>query len=213
MTLSRSLSSAIVAAVLGAATPVLADNHADLVAAVGDNNHDKHSARIIEKMFTYKLGATCWTKVLDKKNGALGLISGHARGAQDYAELLTGDDWAAIEGQDGDKAKLAETVVGMVDAFAPKFHLTISVEGDDCEPGGRGMWLKYLGTTMSALKKYPPKSGKAFVTINVTAKAKGVKTAVSKDGTKFTITGSRDVEKPAWPDDIEKPIRAVSSKK
>ncbi|MEJ7596467.1 MAG: hypothetical protein WKG01_01050 [Kofleriaceae bacterium] len=65
---------------------------------------------------------------------------------------------------------------------------------------------------MRAHTDYPPKSGKAFIVINATTKAKGVKTEVSADGTKFTIAGSGDLETAPWPDEIIKPLKRVSTK-
>ena len=66
--------------------------------------------------------------------------------------------------------------------------------------------------TVRALKANPPKSGKAFITINVTSKAKGVTVDVGKDGSTFTITGSKDVEAVGWDGNIQKAFKRVSSK-
>ncbi|MBA3452186.1 MAG: hypothetical protein H0T42_03695 [Deltaproteobacteria bacterium] len=207
------LLSAVLVALAGTATPVLADNHADLAFEVGEYNHDKRSVRIIEKLVTLKLPEKCWPKLLDKKTSGLGSIAGKSRTISAIAKALTEEDWGAIESQSAnDKATNQKLALEKVEAFASKFHVTLNLEGDDCVATGNAMWLKYLGTTLFALEKYPPKSGKAFVTINVTAKAKGAKTEISKDGTKFTITAGRDVEKSGWPKDIENPIMRVSSK-
>ena len=74
------------------------------------------------------------------------------------------------------------------------------------------LWFRYLGASLDALSHFPPKAGKAFITINVTAQAKGVKTEISEDGSKFTITGARDVAPGVWIDDINKPFKRVSTK-
>jgi hypothetical protein len=195
---------------LAASRLAAADSQADLAVAIGEKT-SRTQQRIVEKLMTFKLGDACWTKLLERGNTGATLIASAAHDIARYAAAVTGDDWRAIENQTvNTKAKNRELAEGMVDAFAPAFHLTIAVEGDDCEASGNGLWLKYLGSVTGALEAYPPKSGKAFVTIQVKAKAKGVKTEVDKSGTKFTITGARDVEKSGWPASIDGPIKRVS---
>ena len=80
------------------------------------------------------------------------------------------------------------------------------------DASGNAMWLKYIGTTLTALDSYPPKSGNAFVRIHVDPKVKTVKTVVGKDGSTITITGAKDLEPSGWPSEIEGPLKRVSSK-
>lgn len=46
----------------------------------------------------------------------------------------------------------------------------------------------------------------------MTAKAKDVTVAATKDGAIFTITGPRDIEAASWSDKIELPFRKVARK-
>ncbi len=202
------------AAIAGTLTPIpaSADPHADLAYAVQESANPSRGW-IVGKLMTFNLAPKCWEKVNAKHSRPMELISAHASSIAKLATTWTGDDWAGILTQNANsREKNKELVEPMVDAFKSKFHVTINVEGDDCEATGNAMWLKYLGTTTTALAQFPPKSGKAFVTINVTSKAKGAKTEISKDGTTFTITAGRDIEKSGWPSDIESPIKRVSSK-
>jgi hypothetical protein len=66
--------------------------------------------------------------------------------------------------------------------------------------------------TVDSLQKYPPKANKVAITINVTEKAKGVKTVVSKDGGTFTITGAKDIEASGWPNEIANAFKRASGK-
>lgn len=91
--------------------------------------------------------------------------------------------------------------------------------GDACwtkllERGNTGAALiasaAHDGGVTGALEAYLPTSGQAFVPIQVKAKAKGVETEVDKSGTRFAITGARDVETSGWPASIDGPIKRVS---
>lgn len=200
-------------AVAAASPSVHAAPQDDLSAAVQNANHDKHSGWVIERLVTLKLGDRCWPKVLDKSKRGLGLMASAARSIQRYAKVVTGDDWSAIEGQSANSREANQAVVDkMVDAFKPKFHVTLRLEGDDCGATGNDLWIKYLGSTLGSLVKFPPKSGTAQITIDVQAKAKDVKVDVDKAGSTFTITAPRDVERSGWSDTIENALQRVSSK-
>ncbi len=149
-------------------------------------------------------GKACWAKVNDKKNRALSIATFFTRDIADYAKGVTGNDWSKIEGQSANSAEANRKLVEkMMDDFRPNLHITVTVEGDDCDASGNALWLKYWGETVRALKANPPKGGKAQITVNVTSKARGV-TAEVKDGSVFTITGSRDVEAAGWDGQIQK---------
>jgi len=211
MSLSRTL--LITAAAVLASTVAHADPKEDLAFAVQGLNHDRHSGWVIERLVTLKLGDKCWPKLTDKTQRGLGLLASDARSIQRYAKAVTGDDWFAIEGQSSNGAEANRaTVDKMVDAFKPKFHVTLDLEGDDCGVTGNDLWLKYLGSALGSLVKYPPKSGVANLTIHVKAKAKDVTVDVDKAGSAFTITAPRDVERSGWSDKIENAMLRVSAK-
>ena len=199
--------------VLGLSASAHATPIEDLAFATQEMNHDKVSGWVVERMVTLTLPEKCWAKVLDKKNMGHTLWSNFARSIQTYARNVTGDDWAKLEGQSANSKEANQAMVDkLVKDFQPKFHLTLVYDGDDCDATGNALWLKYISTTLSALNSYPPKSGKALVTIHVEPKVKAVKTEVSKDGTTFTITAPRDQEVSGWPSDVEGPIKRVSTK-
>ena len=140
-------------------------------------------------------------------------VASAAHTLAEYGSTITsgGEDWRGIESANNmDKEKGHKIVDARIGEVKPKLHITLYVEGD-CT-GSTPLWTKYLGEVARTIKAYPPKSGKAFVTINVLAKAKGVKTEVGKDGSTFTVTGARDLEASGWPKDIEMPFKRVSSK-
>lgn len=204
----------IVAAILLATTAADATPQEDLAFAVENSNHDKHSGWIVERLMTLQLGDKCFAKVLDKKTQGVSLIGANTRKIQRYAKQITGDDWSTIESQSANTKEANRDIVSkMVDEFKPKFHVTVKLEGDDCDATGNALWLKYLGGALTALDTYPPKSGKMNITINVTSKQKGVTAEVDKTGTSIVIKGSRDVEASGWSDTIEKALLRVSSKR
>lgn len=185
----------------------------DLAAAVENANHDKHSGWIVDRMMTLKLPDKCWPKLLDKSRRGLGLIASDARSIQRLAKELTGDDWHAIEGQSANTPEANRaTVEKMVDTFKARFHVTLTLEADDCAATGSELWLNYLGSALGSLVKYPPKSGAATVIIDVKPGSKDVKIDVDKAGKTFTITAPRDVEKAGWSDTIENALKRVSTK-
>jgi hypothetical protein len=98
-----------------------------------------------------------------------------------------------------------------IDAFKPQFHITINLEGDDCDAGGSALWIKYTSDALISLVKYPPKSKKMIVTINAPASAKGVKAEVGKDGSSLVVTGSGSIEAVGWSDTISNALKRVST--
>jgi len=208
------LVTAITAGLVSSSLSAHASPKEDLAFAVEGYNHDKHSGWIIERLVTLNVADKCWPKLLDKGQRGLGLIASDARSIEHYAKAVTGDDWAGIEGQSANTREANQALVDkMVDDFKPKFHVTLTLEGDDCSATGNDLWLKYLGSALGSLAKYPPKSGTAKLTIDVKAKVKDLTIAVDKAGTSFAITAPRDVERPGWSDTIEKALLRVSSKR
>jgi len=186
----------------------------DLAFAVEGYNHDKHSGWIIERLVTLNVADKCWPKLVDKSQRGLGLLASDARSIARYAKAVTGDDWAGLEGQSANTPEANRAAVDkLVDDFKPRFHVTLTLEGDDCGATGNDLWLKYLGSALGSLVKYPPSSGTAKLVIDVKAKTKALGVAVDKAGTTFTITAPRDVERAGWSDAIENALLRVSSKR
>jgi hypothetical protein len=186
----------------------------DLAFAVEGYNHDKHSGWIIERLVTLNVADRCWPKLVDKAQRGLGLLASDARSIEHYARAATGDDWAALESQSANTREANRAMVDkLVDDFQPRFHVTLTLEGDDCSATGNDLWLKYLGSALGSLAKYPPRSGTANLVIDVKAKVKDLTIAVDKAGTTFTITAPRDVERPGWSDTIENALLRVSTKR
>jgi hypothetical protein len=203
---------ALVASIISLAPPVLASPHDDLAFAVQESNHDKTSGWIIERLVTLDIGDACWAKVLDHKNGALSKLASDARYIERFAKALTGDEWSALENQGANNRDANRALVDkMITEFVPKFHLTIRLDGKDCDAGSSALWLKYASITTIALSKYPPKAGRLHVTIDVTS-AKGLRAEMNKDGSELVITGSRDIESENWSDTIEKTLKRASTK-
>ena len=203
---------ALVASIISLAPAVLASPHDDLAFAVQESNHDKTSGWIIERLVTLDIGDACWAKVLDKSTGVASKLASDARYIERFAKALTGDEWSALENQGANSREANRALVDkMITEFAPKFHLTIRLEGKDCEAASGALWLKYASATTIALSKYPPKAGRMHVTINVTG-AKGLRAEINKDGSELVVTGSRDIESVGWSDTIEKTLKRVSTK-
>ena len=203
----------IVAAILLATTAADATPQEDLAFAVQNATHDKHTGWIVERLVTVQVSDKCFANLLDKKTQGVTLFTSYARQIQRYAKEISGDDWSSIENQSSNSRDANRKIVDkMVDDFKPKFHITVKLEGDDCDATGKALWLKYIGNTLTALNKYPPKSGKMNVTIDVTSKQKGVTAEVDKTGTSIAIKGSRDIEAGGWADTIEKALLRVSTK-
>lgn len=165
------------------------------------------SAFVTARLTTFKVSPTCWKKMQDKDQNALHTASFYVGDILEYAKKQTGDDWSDIESQNKDKnVKLIEP---MVDEFAKRFMVTVSVEGDDCDTTSGALWLRYWYAIGTAVKDYPPTSGKVFVTLNVTPSVKDI-TAEVTDDSHIVITGSRDIEPKAWDEKIEKAFKRLN---
>lgn len=184
----------------------------DLAFEMRDSSGSQHLAWAFTKLTTLRVGEACWAKLLDEKANDEPLTSAMraSRRLAEYALAVTGDDWKRIEEQAGDREANRKLVEPMIDELAAKVHVTVIVEGDDCDVGFNGLWHRYWHTSLAALVKYPPASGKAFITITAAAKAKDLTVAVDKTGTKFTITAPRDIQPIDWPARIEKAFRKVA---
>lgn len=185
----------------------------DFAYAVKVATGEHTSAWALTKLHTFKVGAACRAKLPDPELGAVHAATFVTRDLTAYARKTGAEDWAAIEGQSANDPQTNRDIVARdMDAFAKRFSLTISVEGNDCDARQNALWLKYWTTIAGALDRYPPKAKKVAITLNVTAKAKAVKVATGKDGATFTITAPRDIEAAAWSDAIEKAFAKVTRK-
>jgi hypothetical protein len=207
----RTLSTAALLLAL-TATTAHAGGVDDFAAAVKDATGEVNTAWVVTKLTTFKVGPKCLAKLADKNNEAIHTATFATRDVVAYAKALTGDDWSGLESQTNRDADALRTLLEpKIDAFKARFGMTLAVDGDDCAAGSGAMWLRYWLAATTAVTKYPPPAGKAFVTINVTPKVKLVTVDVSKDGTTFTITAPRDVESDAWSDRLERPFRKLAS--
>jgi hypothetical protein len=194
------------------ALPASASPSEDLAFEVGEINHDKTSGWIVERLMTLKISDQCFAKVLDKKNSALSKIASDARSIERYAKVITGDEWSHIESQGANNKAANRAIVDKaIDDFKPKFHVTVNLEGEDCDAGGNALWLKYTGSALQSLVQYPPRSKQMTITINVTSRTKDVKAEVGKDGSTLVVTGARDVEPVGWSDTIGKALKRHST--
>jgi hypothetical protein len=129
------------------------------------------SAFVTNKLTTFKVAPACMKKMIDKDGGALHTASFYTRDILEYGKAVTGDDWSAIEDQNRDKN--VKLIAPMMEDFHNRFNVTVYVEGDDCDTDSNSLWLRYWYAVGTAVKDYPPKSGRAFITLNVTPTVKG----------------------------------------
>lgn len=200
------LSSLLVTVSIATAGP-----HQDLAFAVGETNHDKQSEWIIDRLVTYDIAGDCYAKLADKASGSLGKIASESRMIGRIAKAMTNDDWLRIESQSTNSKDSNRAVVDkMIEEFRPKFHLTVRNAGA-CEAKGNALWLNYVSSSLIAAEKYPPKSGKLDIIVEI-SDGKGFKADVNRDGTELRVVGSRDIEVSGWSDKIESALKRVSTK-
>jgi hypothetical protein len=183
----------------------------DFAFAVRESTGTYYGPWIITKFTTFKVGATCWGKLADPQGDAVRTAGYYIRSVHELGKILTGEDWDRIEGQRSDRAKDRTLVEPIMDAFAQQFHLTIAVEGDDCEVERDALWLRYWFHLGETIAKYPTLSGKLFVTLNV-ANTREVSVDVDDTGSQFTITVPRDIEPKDWQEKMDRPFRKVARK-
>jgi len=188
--------------------PALADPIADLAFDVREASSAYHREWVITKLTSFQLGKKCLAKLTDKGNDVINTANFYARDIAEYAQIVTGDDWASIENQNtGTRETNKDLVAPMVEAFRKRLSVSISVEGDDCNAKD-GLWLKYWYEIGKTLKAYPPRASSVKITLTVTTKAKDVTATVDRTGSVFSITAPRDIEVRAW--DLSKPFRKVA---
>jgi hypothetical protein len=183
----------------------------DFAFAVRERSGSYNAPWVFTKLTTFKVGKACYAK-LAEQGGALDNSPYYVRGVLELAKKWTGDDWDAIENQRGNRARDRALVEPMMDAFAQRFHMTIAVEGDDCENERDSWWIRYWFQIGEAIAEYPPASGKLEVFLDVTAAARDVSVQVDETGSKFVFTAPRDFEARDWSEKLEKPFRKHAKK-
>ncbi len=182
--------------------------------AVQEVTTDHYRGWIIGKLTTWKVGGQCWEKIQDKDGRIVALASFLTREIAEYAKQVTGDDWATIEGSGtSEKAANKGKVEPMIDAFKTRFSIAVKIDGDDCDDGHDPLWMQYVMHAAQNVNKLPPASGKAFISIEVSSKAKKFAIAVSKDRSTFKITAPKATAAPEWQNQMESAFKKVASKK
>lgn len=186
----------------------------DYAFAVKEATGHYDDAWVMTKLHTFKVGKACLAKFSDKNASVIHHGTFITSAVKEYVKAVGGDDWDEIEGQ---SANDKETNRGIVEqsmtAFAPKLHITVAVEGDDCDVGLNAMWLRYWSQVTDALRDHPPKAKKVAIVLNVTSKAKDVTVKAAKDGASFTITAPRDREVAGWTDKLDAAFLKVARAK
>ena len=184
----------------------------DFAFAVRERSGTYNAPWVISKFTTFKVSPSCYAKLGDKDSDALNNSSYYTREVLTLAKTWTGDDWEAIENQRSDRARDRALVEPMMNEFTKRFHMTIAVEGDDCDNTREALWIRYWYAIGEAFAAYPPAAGKLDVTLNVTAAARDVSVDVDETGSHFVFTAPRDIEARDWSDKLEKPFRRVAKK-
>lgn len=200
------------ALVLVGPTPAGADGMIDVADAIKDGTGDFYTAWVMTTLTTFKVGPKCWKKLPEKGSGVVDIGMHVTRSVAALAKQWTGDDWDAIESQNtNDRATNSKLVEPMVEAFKKRFSITVNVDGDDCDARRTALWVRYWSDSVAAATKYPPPSGKVFITINVSSKTREVTSEVSKDGTTFTFNAPKDIEAKMYGEKVERPFRQLAS--
>jgi len=196
-----------IGAVPAAATP--ATKFSDFAFAVKEATGEYYTGWIIDKLTTFNVAPACMEKMVDgEKFSAVHSASYYTRDVARLAQKLTGDDWSGIESQNNsDRENNKKLVEPMIDQFANHFHMTITVEGDDCDARHSSLWMKYWTSTSTALLNYPPETDKVFINLVVKPDAKDMSVSFDDATATYTIVGPRDIEKGAWGDKIDKAMK------
>jgi hypothetical protein len=200
---------AALAALSFASATAFATPQEDLAFYVNKSTGSHSQEHVALKLLTFDVGKACWDKLGSKDGGSRVLY--YTSAIERLEKQVTDNDWDHIE-KHGKKEDVNPMVDKMIDDYAASFHLTVQVEGDDCDLSGKAMWVKYATNVMTQIVNTPPKTGKAFITIKAEAKAKDVTFTVGKDGSTFTLVGPRDFEPSGWPSKVDAKIEQVSKR-
>ena len=192
------------------ATPAAATKatkFSDFAFEVKEATGEFYTGWIIDKLTTFNVSPSCMEKMLDHDGGALHTATFYTRDVAQLAEKLTGDDWSAIESQNGGREKNKKLVEPMIDSFKDRFHMTVTVEGDDCDGAFSSLWTNYWGTASRTLLDNPPETDKVFINLIAKPGVKDMSVTFDDATSTYTIIGPRDVEKGGWSDKIEKAMK------
>lgn len=184
----------------------------DFAFAVRERSGTYHGPWVITKFTTFKVGKACYAKLGDKDSDSLNNTGYYIRNVLELAKKWTGDDWEQIENQRSDRARDRALVEPMMDEFGKRFHMTIAIEGDDCEVDRGALWIRYWYAISEAFADYPPRAGKLDITLQVTPSARDVTVEVDESGSRFVFTAPRDIEARDWSEKLEKPFRKHAKK-
>lgn len=200
-----------------AATLLVPDSAGADVTAYADavkyKTSDNWRSLSIAKLTTWKVGKKCWNKIIDPEGRILDLTSFMTGEIAEYAQKVTGEDWATIEGsgvteKEANKVKIEP----MITAFRQKFSLTVSIDGDDCDASHDPLWMQYVMRAVEAVNAKPPTSGKAFIVIDVSSKVRKFSMTASKDGATFKISGHKEIADGQWQNEVSR-VFALAAKK
>jgi hypothetical protein len=169
------------------------------------------SGWVVDKLITFNVSDACMKRMVTDTAGAVPSVRDIVFDIQLYAKAITKDDWLEIEHQDTNIERNKQYVEPMIDELAKVFHLTINLEGDDYDTTRGSLWQRTYIAAMSALLAYPPATGRAFVTVNISPKLRTVAAKAEADGSTFTIDGPRDIDSGVLNEPIEKMFKRVSS--
>ena len=184
----------------------------DFAFAVRERSGSYNAPWVITKFTTFKVGRACYAKLGDKDSGSLNNTSYYVRNVLELAKKWTGDDWDTIENQRSDRAQDRKLIEPMMDEFGKRFHMTIAVEGEDCETERDALWIRYWYHIGEAFADYPPSAGKLDITLQVTPNARDITVDVDETGSRFVFTAPRDIEPKDWSEKLAKPFRKQAKK-
>jgi len=184
----------------------------DFAFAVRERSGTYYGPWVMTKFTTFKVGKSCYAKLGDKDSDSLNNTGYYIRNVLELAKKWTNEDWDQIENQRSNREKDRALVEPMMNEFAKRFHMTIAVEGDDCDNTRDALWIRYWYQVAETFGDYAPISGKLDITLNVTAAARDVTVDVDESGSQFTITAPRDIEAKDWHEKMEKPFRRHAKK-
>jgi hypothetical protein len=193
---------------------VAATKFSDFAWEVKDATGNYYTGWIIDKLTTFNVPAACMEKMIDRKNSAVHSATFYTRDVAQLAEKLTGDSWSSIESQNNnDRENNKKLIEPMIDRFSQSFHLSVTVDGDDCDTRHGALWMKYWTSIAENIRENPPASGKVFVQLAVRGDARDVKVQVDESTSTYTIVAPRDIEPTGWSDKLEKPFRKHARQK
>lgn len=196
-----------------AGTPSVAPNarFSDFAFAVHEAQGNYYSAFIIDKMTTFKVGGACMAKMTQKNSVAIQKSSYYVLSILKLVKLWTGDDWEAIETQaNNDREKGRVLVEPLADKFASQFHMTITVEGDDCDMAMTSRWLNYWYQVSETFGNHPPAAKKLAIDLKMT-NTRETTASVDATGTTFAIVGPIAIVQPHWEEIVNRPFLRVTS--